>query len=57
MVVLKDISLCAIIRDEMMNPAGGITRFVNSHVPFVEEFGITHFKRLTKFILEKHHLK
>jgi glycosyltransferase involved in cell wall biosynthesis len=37
MTVLKDISLCAIVRDEKMNPAGGISRFVESHVPFVEQ--------------------
>ncbi len=36
-VVLPDTSLCAIVRDEIMNPAGGIKRFVDSHVPFVEE--------------------
>jgi glycosyltransferase involved in cell wall biosynthesis len=41
MVVLKDTSLCAIVRDEMMNPAqlprkSGIRSFVESHVPFVE---------------------
>jgi len=35
--VLPDTSLCAIVRDEMMNPAGGIERFVNAHVPYVEE--------------------
>ncbi|MFA5071708.1 MAG: glycosyltransferase [Candidatus Pacearchaeota archaeon] len=36
-VVLKDVSLCSIVRDEIMNPAGGIERFVESHVPYVEE--------------------
>ena len=35
--ILKDTSLCSIVRDEKMNPAGGIRRFVDSHVPFVEE--------------------
>lgn len=35
--ILKDVSLCSIVRDEKMNPAGGIQRFVESHVPFVEE--------------------
>jgi len=34
---LPDTSLCAIVRDEMINPAGGIQRFVESTVPFVEE--------------------
>lgn len=36
-IVLKEVTLCAIVRDEKMNPAGGIQRFVESHVPFVEE--------------------
>ena len=36
-IILPDVSLCAIVRDEKMNPAGGIERFVASHVPFVEE--------------------
>jgi len=36
-VVLPDTSLCAIIRDEKMNPAGGIERFIDAHVPYVEE--------------------
>lgn len=36
-VVFPDTSLCAIVRDEKMNPAGGIERFVDSHVPFVEQ--------------------
>jgi glycosyltransferase involved in cell wall biosynthesis len=36
-VILKDTSLCAIVRDEKMNPAGGIKRFIDSHVPFVEQ--------------------
>lgn len=35
--ILKDTSLCAIVRDEMMNPAGGIESFVRSTVPFVEQ--------------------
>jgi glycosyltransferase involved in cell wall biosynthesis len=34
---LKNTSLCAIVRDEMMNPAGGIERFVRSIVPHVEQ--------------------
>jgi glycosyltransferase involved in cell wall biosynthesis len=39
---LKDVSLCAIVRDEMMNPAqlprkSGIRSFVESHVPYVEQ--------------------
>ena len=35
--ILPFTTLCAIVRDEMMNPAGGIRRFVASHVPFVEQ--------------------
>lgn len=35
--LLKDTSLCAIVRDEMINPAGGIERFVRSIVPHVEQ--------------------
>ncbi|MEK6889910.1 MAG: glycosyltransferase [Nanoarchaeota archaeon] len=35
--ILPYTTLCAIVRDEMMNPAGGIRRFVESHVPFVEQ--------------------
>jgi len=34
---LPDTSLCAIVRDEMMNPAGGIVDFIESTVPFVEQ--------------------
>ncbi len=36
-IVLPDTSLCAIVRDEVMNPAGGILRFLRSVVPHVEE--------------------
>ncbi len=35
--VLNDVSLCAIVRDEKNNPAGGIKRFADSHVPYVDE--------------------
>lgn len=34
---LSDTTLCSIVRDEKINPAGGIESFVNSHVPFVEQ--------------------
>lgn len=37
MVVLDNVSLCSIVRDEIMNPAGGIERFVDSTVPYVEQ--------------------
>ena len=33
---LSDVCLCAIVRDEMMNPAGGIVDFLDCTVPFVE---------------------
>ncbi len=35
MFILEDVSLCAIVRDEMMNPAGGIERFLRAHLPHV----------------------
>lgn len=35
-IVLPDTSLCAIVRDEVMNPAGGVIDFVDSTMPFVE---------------------
>src|SRR3989344_6293206 len=37
MTTLQNTSLCAIVRDEIMNPAGGIVDFVESTAPFVEE--------------------
>jgi glycosyltransferase involved in cell wall biosynthesis len=42
---LKDTTLCAIIRDEMVNPAqlpgkSGIRSFVESHLPYVEQADI-----------------
>jgi glycosyltransferase involved in cell wall biosynthesis len=36
-IILPDTSLCAIVRDEIMNPAGGIADFAESTVPFMEE--------------------
>jgi len=36
-IVLPNTSLCAIVRDEKINPAGGIKKFVEAHVPYVEE--------------------
>jgi glycosyltransferase involved in cell wall biosynthesis len=41
-VVLADTTLCAIVRDEMINPAqlpgkSGVRSFVESHVPYVEQ--------------------
>ncbi|MFH1649936.1 MAG: glycosyltransferase [Candidatus Woesearchaeota archaeon] len=35
--ILNDTTLCAIVRDEMMNPAGGIVRFCDSVLPHVEQ--------------------
>jgi len=34
-VILPDVELCAIVRDELINPAGGIEDFVRSTAPFV----------------------
>jgi len=34
--ILQDTSLCAIVRDELINPAGGIKRFVRAIMPHVE---------------------
>lgn len=36
-ICLPNTSLCAIVRDEIMNPAGGIRDFIESTVPFVEQ--------------------
>jgi len=36
-VVLRDTTLCSIVRDEAMNPAGGVRRFLRSVMPHVEE--------------------
>ncbi|MCL5730293.1 MAG: glycosyltransferase [Candidatus Pacearchaeota archaeon] len=54
-IILPDVSLCAIVRDEKMNPAGGIERFVESHVPFVDEAVIVDTGSLdgTREILEE----
>jgi glycosyltransferase involved in cell wall biosynthesis len=34
-IILSNVSLCAIVRDEIMNPAGGIADFLECHMPFV----------------------
>jgi hypothetical protein len=34
---LPNTSLCAIVKDEIINPAGGISLFLSATVPFVEE--------------------
>lgn len=36
-IVLPDTSLCAIVRDEVINPGGGVLRFLRSVMPHVEE--------------------
>lgn len=53
--ILKNTALCAIVRDEEKNPAGGIKRFVDSHVPYIEEAVIvdTGSKDRTREILEE----
>ena len=35
--LLKDTSLCAIVRDEEMNPAGGIRDYLHCVLPFIEQ--------------------
>ncbi len=35
-IVLPGVSLCAIVRDEIMNPAGGIVDFIDSTMPYLE---------------------
>ncbi len=52
-MILQNTSLCAIVRDEEINPAGGIVDFVRSIVPFVEEAIIvdTGSKDVTREIL------
>lgn len=54
-IVLPNTSLCSIVRDEKNNPAGGIKRFVEAHVPFVEEAVIVDTGSLdgTREILEE----
>src|SRR3989338_5117961 len=37
LTVLADTTVCAIVRDELMNPAGGIKDFIDSTVPFAEQ--------------------
>ena len=34
-IILPEVELCAIVRDELINPAGGIEDFVHSTTPFV----------------------
>ncbi|MEK6890666.1 MAG: glycosyltransferase [Nanoarchaeota archaeon] len=37
MSILKNTTLAAIVRDEIMNPAGGVERWLRSTLPYVEE--------------------
>jgi glycosyltransferase involved in cell wall biosynthesis len=34
-IILPNVTLAAIVRDEKMNPAGGIEDFIHCHIPFV----------------------
>ena len=58
-IILPDTSLCAIVRDEIMNPAGGIVDFVDSTLPYVESGVIvdTGSKDGTREALEELKLK
>ena len=58
-IILPDTSLCAIVRDEIMNPAGGIVDFVDSTLPYVEAGVIvdTGSKDGTREALEEMKLK
>lgn len=40
MVVLDDVSIQVITRNDIMNPAGGIERFVHAHIPYPKELRI-----------------
>jgi len=53
--MLKNTSLCAIVRDEKMNPAGGIADFIDCTMPFVEQGVIVDTGSLdgTREILEE----
>ena len=35
-IIVPDTCLCTIVRDELMNPAGGIIDFVHSNAPYYE---------------------
>ena len=45
-IVLNNVTLVAIVRDEMINPAGGIEDFVNLAVPFVEKAVIVYTRSI-----------
>jgi len=40
MVILENVGISTIVRDEIMNPAGGIEKFVHAHAPFVAQIVI-----------------
>ncbi|MDD5649898.1 MAG: glycosyltransferase [Candidatus Nanoarchaeia archaeon] len=54
-IVLPNTSLCSIVRDELMNPAGGIKDFIECIVPYVEQAVIVDTGSLdgTREILEE----
>ena len=54
-IIIPDTCLCAIVRDERMNSAGGIVDFVDSTVPYVETAVIvdTGSKDGTRKLLEE----
>lgn len=53
--MLKDTSLCAIVRDEEFNPAGGVERWLRTTLPHVEEAVVVDTGSIdsTKEILER----
>ncbi len=57
--MLLDTTLCTIVRDEMINPAGGIIDFIDSTVPFVEQAVIVDTGSIdgTREVLEHLQLK
>lgn len=54
-LVLPNTSLCSIVRDELMNPAGGIKDFMECIVPYVERAVIVDTGSLdgTREVLEE----
>lgn len=54
---LRDTTLCAIVRDEKMNPAGGIGMWAHSHLPYVESAVVIDTGSIDGTLEELHELK